>query len=331
MPIVNSSKWVKNMRRRKGWNQAKLQTELATLFEVDINVSLTRVEKGELHPRMPTLRNIGHALSVTIEEYICPLLDNQTVETYQLRYDLKSALSQGDVATAKELIKKLHLILNQKSKVNRQFYVSCKAQLMFLQGSPCAALIPLINEGLLLTHHKVDVKNFGGNFLAYEEPSLLYLLARVHAREGAVAAAIAILDDLHNAIINLPVYNHETDTLLTQVLLSLCEYQLQSNEYGLALESCEQGLHYRDKALNVLGRANRLGISFDTFGVDELEYDNRGFVYYKRGEILSCTGIADIVKTIREQLGYSQKDLYEGLCSKGNLVCCKKWIYTCVP
>jgi len=91
-----------------------------------------------------------------------------------------------------------------------------------------------------------------------------------------------------------------------------CLKYLQYAYFGYEL------LHKRGKAQEVLALAVKFNLIFDTYGVEKLEYTQDAKTMYKTGTLTACNTITAMIKVIREQSGLKQKDLYRGLCTKGN-------------
>ena len=79
-------------------------------------------------------------------------------------------------------------------------------------------------------------------------------------------------------------------------------------------------LHKRDRALEVLGKANELGLVFETYGVENIVYIQNSRLPYKRDDLVAAPSIAGMIKAVRKHKGLKQADLYQGICSKKQYV-----------
>ncbi|MCL2604241.1 MAG: helix-turn-helix domain-containing protein [Defluviitaleaceae bacterium] len=78
-------------------------------------------------------------------------------------------------------------------------------------------------------------------------------------------------------------------------------------------------LHKRNKALRVLEEARRYDLTFDTYGVEDLEYTPVTGHVYNRSDMEPCDNIFQLIKNTREKSGLTQEDVYQGICSKSTL------------
>lgn len=239
MPINNSAAWVKEMRKRKGWSMERLNMEIGDSH----NLSLIRIERGEQQPRNATMQSLGHVLSVPMNDFICPILENQPANTYIIRFRLSQALQAQNLEQARDLYGKLMDLPGFDTPINRQFLLSQKAQLNYLEGQPATSVLSTINQAITQTMKHYDSKNLNNSLLVNEEPALFHLMAKVYQREGDTGIATQILKGMREGFYKLPVNDKERDATLAPVLLTLAACLIHEKMYKKAIETCNEGLH----------------------------------------------------------------------------------------
>ena len=358
MPISSSAAWVRELRTRKEWSMEKLKMELRD----DFHLNISRIEQGLQQPKITTLQSIGETLSVTIDDFICPILENQPANVYTLRYQLSQALQTGDVELAQNLYDEITRLPGFNTPINRQYLLSQKAQLRYLKEEPFKSLITVIHEGITQTLHKYELTNLSNALLVYEEPILFHLMAKAYLREGDCANALLILKGMRDSFNKLPIDDIERDETLAPILLTLSVTLIREGEYTQAIGVCDEGLeisatrnhgaytpaflhnkaiclrclgddesarktyrlaffgyemlHKRNKAQEVLDETHKHNLTFETYGVEKLEYVPITGYAYKCSEMIPCKNIPELIKNTRIHLGLTQEDVFQGICSK---------------
>ncbi|MCL2227487.1 MAG: helix-turn-helix transcriptional regulator [Oscillospiraceae bacterium] len=92
-----------------------------------------------------------------------------------------------------------------------------------------------------------------------------------------------------------------------------CRKHLQHAYFGYAL------LGEMTKANNALKAAREFGVSFNLYGVGELQMPVHPRAPYNRGEAVECDSIGTMVKALRERASLSLAQLSSGICDKSTL------------
>ena len=90
-----------------------------------------------------------------------------------------------------------------------------------------------------------------------------------------------------------------------------CRAHIQHAYFGFSL------LGETVRARDVLAQANdQFNISFDTYGVDKLDFSLQLRVPYDRGEVVDCNSIGSMIETFRSREWLSREQLCSGICDK---------------
>lgn len=95
------------------------------------------------------------------------------------------------------------------------------------------------------------------------------------------------------------------------------------SECGRLLKMAYAGyllLGEREKALDIRVKANaEYGITFQTYGMENLSTPHRQTVPYARGQLVACTTVGEMIRTMRKAVGLKSKELCRGICSESNM------------
>ena len=239
MSVVHFGKTITELRRRKMWQQERVVDNLASYFPV-----IHRLEKGAFLPRDEVIQEILDALESPMDEFVCTHFETQAMETSLLCTDLTHTLDIGNLDEAKEIYAQILSTEGTASQlVTMQFLLSQKARMMELAEEPDDKVLTIVKEALGITYENLTNESPGKDVLVFDEPELFHTLARVSARQGNVAIAIQILTDTKNGLLRQPTGERERDRRIAPILLTLADYQLMTQAYKDAYDSCELGFH----------------------------------------------------------------------------------------
>ena len=362
MPSLFSGQLIKEVRVRKKLRQ----TQLISDHKFDDRL-VSRLENAHQSPYDDTFKEFMNELQMPVTTYFCPYLENQPMDVFVTRDKVLNLLdSDMEEAWKKagELLKEMEDRGGFDDGINRQFILSCTARLNELLELNPAQSVELIKEGIALTYENFDEKNFEGDMLIFEEPTLLHTLAAAYWRMGKSNEAIALLFCVQKGISRLPEDDHEKEKKLAPVLLTLSNFLIHNEDYNEALALCRSGnaaslkrnngkytpefvyneaiCHYylgnideckklfrqsyfgysllrkKDKAELVRKFAeDAFGIQFNTYGVEDLEYEDFDPVI-GHGESIACKSIGDLISILRIHAKMTQKELCYGICSQSN-------------
>jgi len=362
MPVIEFGKTLKELRQRKGWQQERLLNTFSDYYPV-----INRLERGELLPRDDAMYQIMDVLETPIDEIIYPHLGKQSMDAYALRNKLIHALDSKDLLEAQAAYDEISAMLDISDKLNRQFMLMQQARILELQGKPADKIMPLVLSGINETFEDFSENSPGDKVLVFEEPELFHILAKLHARNGNMSAAIKMLEDTKQGLQRLPTGERERDRRIMPIILSLADCQLKVKAYANVLETCETGLYIsamrtngqgtpellaykadalfnmgkrqevtpllrmafagylmlgeKEMAIDILAKAGKdYGITFETYGMENLDIPARKLTSYARGKIPSCNTLGDTLNILREEAGLSKSALCKGICSVSNLL-----------
>jgi transcriptional regulator with XRE-family HTH domain len=324
MPVSSSAAWVKEMRRRKEWSRDRFLLELGEEY----NLSIVRIERGEQQPRPGTMQSLGHITSMPVYDFICPTLENRPAplkHQYSISQEVQSLFSQGaPPETLYPLIQKgiaqtlkkydeenLHdvLLIYEEPTL---FHFLAKTHLR--AGNVSAAT--RILQGIRESFNKLPIDDIERDTTL---APILLTLSDCLMQEGEYIQAVRMCNEgLHVSASR----NHGTYTPAFLYKKAVCLRLLGKMKsarkfYRLAYFGYEL-LHKRKEAQGILDEVQAYGLSFETYGVEKLEYTPQPPQACKQREIPHCDNISQLIKIVRIQEGLKQRDLYQGLCSKAN-------------
>ena len=262
MPSI-SKETIRNLRKRKKWTQIQLLAKLnlsdmsedhIVIYDLDdieyTSANLSKVESGLQNPTELTTKKIMKALDMPVETFFCPYLDNQPMYIYDEMDRINHLLGtedSDDWEDAAVLVGKLETQEGFETSVNKQFIVSCKAQLNELRDGEPQITIDLAREGLAITYEEFDENKFEGDVLLFEEPNLIHMLALGYHRKGDTDAAQGMLRYICEGLERLPGDAREKEKKLAPILMSISDILMQKDKYSEALDTCRHGRTVSDK------------------------------------------------------------------------------------
>jgi len=243
MASIGTGNMIPFMRERKRWQQAKLwESNHLTLSAI----TLSRLDNQHQSPYIDTFNEIMAAMKMPVETFFCPYLEGVTIEVLVLRdkllYELEWAAEDPiSLDKAKEMLDRFINMKNFDKGINRQFVLSCQAQVGEIEGMAPDEILKLTKEGIALTYPEFDPNTFDGDILLFEEPNLIHRQAVALARGGDTSAAIALLERIILGLTRLPQDDRDKERKLAPILLSLTQLLMEGGEYTRALEACETG------------------------------------------------------------------------------------------
>ena len=236
---------IKELRKRKGWQQSYLQ-ELSERPE-NLLATLSRIENQHQQPTNETMSNVLSLLGMPMERFFCPHLENNAQDADALRDRLLYYLDayDGDMKTRAEisnLINQLEKSFDMDSLINQQFVLSCKAILCEMNRDYDEAII-LIHQGLNITFPDFDDQNFDSGVLLFEESSLLHTLALVYLNTDRKNEAVKLLYRIYEGITNAPQNTLESEKRLLKIAKTLTFCLFDDKNYTEALKIIEKGLN----------------------------------------------------------------------------------------
>ena len=239
MPNFLPGHLIKETRARKKWRQSALLYHIPTE-----DAYLSRIENTHHSPRHYAFLNFMDELEMPVETFFSPYLIDQPMEVIIIRERIMDLLDYDEPQNwqqAEELVQGLKRREGFEIEVNRQFILSCTAQLNELRQLDPVANMTLAKEGIALTYDKFNEETFEGDLLLFEESNLLHTLAQSYYRMGKVADSIALLYRIEKGISRLPEDDHEKEKKLAPVLLTLSNYLIQEKKFDEARKVCEKG------------------------------------------------------------------------------------------
>ncbi|MCL2227429.1 MAG: hypothetical protein FWB97_07360 [Oscillospiraceae bacterium] len=250
MPSYTTGQVIKEMRMRKKWSIAKLQsysTEQSEGYK-DIQQALVRMENNGHSPYIGTVEPIMEALDIPMDQFFCPYLDGYDADLFTLRSEILNALDLAEdvgstdaLEDAESNLASLSKKLDMASAINRQFVLSCKAMVAAISGEDALKTIAMIREGLDCTYPGFDERSFEGEVLIFEEGNLLHTLALTYSKMGKSEEAINLLSNIAYGLGKLPEDDVEKEKKLPKVMYTLSRLMIETGLYGNALALCEQG------------------------------------------------------------------------------------------
>ena len=238
MAIVFTGKIIAKLRKRLEWQQERLLDEME-YYSPDIS----KVETGKQVPRTDSLSHVFEVLNAPMGELICPHLEGQPMEIYELRDRLARAFECNDLIESESLYSQISSMINMAGLVNKQYFLYITAKLYELQGQPIDIILPLVIEAIRLTYPNFDEnKSPGKNILVLEEPGLFHLLAKLYIQQGKIDTALRILEETYSCMkksISID-FNHDKKTLT--ILLTLVKQLFDMSSYELALNRCDEAM-----------------------------------------------------------------------------------------
>ena len=236
MSSIEPGYLIKLVRLRKAMTQPELLTESGLE-----SLHVFRLERERHRPDPVSLQILLDTLSLQMGEFLVPLLESQPEEVISWRERLICALDRGDTEQAGEILALFDGLEGFEEGMNRQFILSHKARYLEQLGAPAQDILPLIEEGLDITFPEYRECAVADAILIFEEPELLHTKARVLFKDGNVAEAISLLENIRAGLSNLPVDDCERERQLGPVLLTLSTYQLAAGDYAGAYEATKEG------------------------------------------------------------------------------------------
>ena len=239
MPSMLSGTLIKEMRLRKSLMRSHLQ-RTGSYSESN----LSRIENNKQNPTENTFINLMNDLSMPVNSFFFPCLENQSIDIFLLRdeiYNLIDSTFKYDWIKAEDFINSLEKTKNFNDGINKQFLLSCKAQLNELYILNPQDTINFVNEGMHITYKEFNEKCFEGDMLIFEEPVLLHMLSKAYRRMGRINDSISLLYNIYEGILRLPEDDREKEKRLAPVLLTLSEILIDEKKYDEALNICHMG------------------------------------------------------------------------------------------
>ena len=247
---------IKELRKRKGWQQSYLQ-KLSGRSEY-LLATLSRIENQHQQPTNETMSNVLNLLGMPMERFFCSHSENNTPDVDALRDRLLYYLDayDGDMKTRAEinnLINQLEKNFDMDSLINQQFVLSSRAILCEMNRDYNEATM-LVKQGLDISFPEFDEQNFDSGVLLFEESSLLHTLALVYLNTDRKDEAIKLLYRIYDGISNAPQNTLESEKRLLKIAKTLTFCLLDDKNYTEALKIIEKGLNtaiHRNMGLHV--------------------------------------------------------------------------------
>jgi len=269
---------IKRLRLRQQWTQEMLSDEMEN--QIKYHPDMYRLEKGLLMPTGESLDGVLKILGTDNGEIICPMLDDQPMHVYTMRYILLQALENGDLTKALDMYYKMVALKGFDSPVNQQFLMSQQARIWELQGRPVQEIKQLVMEAIYLTYKDFDPDNLLIPILLFEEFELLHTLSRLEAAMDNNHHAINLSNALYNAINNAPIGYRDKRQKLVPVLLTRAFFQEKIGDYTELIKTCDEGLdisvHY------YAGRCAPNFVQYKAVALSELNRMSEALPFFKQ-------------------------------------------------
>lgn len=237
MPSYLSGKFIKGIRKRK-----QLKQEYLLYRGESSEGTISRIENGRQVPKSDTLETFMSILGFDKDDYFCPFLENQTLETLFIRQKIFEALESENVEAAKNLLAGLEKNDMFKKNVNLQFALSCKIKIALLENLAGEQLIETALLAIRITFPEFNEDTFKYEVLIFEEPFLIYALAMLYHLSGELAKATRILESLQKSIEYSPVDNYIKEKILPQIILNKAQILIEEKNFERAVLLYENGI-----------------------------------------------------------------------------------------
>ena len=241
MASLGRNNMISELRDRKRLRQIELwhSTELSS-------VTLSRFNNKHQSPYDETFKTLMEFMKLPTKTLLYPCLEDVTADIMLVRDEILHMLefAADDLVAfrkAKELLAPLAGTDSFRKGINRQFILSCQAQINLIENKDTAGIIDLTKEGLRLTYPEFDPSTFNGDMLLFEEPNLIHTQALAYARYGDRDKGVDLLQRITTGLARLPKDDRDKERLLAPILLSLTRLLTEAGEYTQALETCETG------------------------------------------------------------------------------------------
>lgn len=227
---------MKGMRLRKKWQRDQLLN--ATEHE---DRTLTRIENHHQNPSKDTLYSFMDSMEIS-STLIFPYLKNQTLVAYELCDQIAVALDNKDIKVAEDLIEEMESMPNFEEGINLQVLISYKVQLAYMQQKDSTGIMLEVKRGMDITFPEFNENDFENYPLISEEVELVHTLALAYERMGNIQQAIKILTSIKNSLMVMPADKRSKEKRLVNVLITLTEFLVKSQDFQEAFNICEFGL-----------------------------------------------------------------------------------------
>ena len=246
MFTYSSSDLIKEVRRRKGWQQVYLQNMYQ--HDSDLLTTLSRVENAHQQPTHKTLSKFLELMEMPIDRFFYPFIECDEPDVYVYRRSLLQCLDSAvhgdiDLEYAKSMLGQLTKALNMDSLLNRQFIHSCEARI-HLCADEYASALGAAKDAILLTYPEYDENTYDGEFLLFEEMEIIHTIALVYEKTGDVIKAEHILRKLISGLEKLQQSDMIKEQKYPRLLFSMAKILFERDLIAESLETGKLGLKF---------------------------------------------------------------------------------------
>ena len=207
-----------------------------------VDRTLTRVENHHQKPSDDTLYSFIGSLEISTKQLLYPYLENQALTAYAIYDQIAFSLNNENLELAKEFIRKLENMPNFEEGINLQALISHKIKLAYMQKEDPLSIMSYIRNAMEITFPEFDENDFEGYPLIFEEVELLHTMARTYERLGNMQQAINLLTSIKNGLMVLPEDKRGKEKRLVNILITLANFLVKSQNFQEAVNICEFGL-----------------------------------------------------------------------------------------
>lgn len=247
MPTFEMNSIINDLRRRKNWQQKYMAVHGDHPVR---SIARASDKRGSLH--MHTFKSYMDTLGLPVDTFFAPYTDNLPINFMQIRSDflyyIEWASENPDALShARQLLTQMYEMGRHSTGLNKQLIASCQARLDLETSKDYKAIIVNATNAILTTYPEFDLKTFEGGLLLFEEPVLVYYIARAYAKDAKdtndenTEMALTIMSSLLDHISRLPHDDRIMHRLRAQILLEISQILIKKKDYAHALEVCNNG------------------------------------------------------------------------------------------
>ncbi len=299
------------------------------------------IESGERLPDYLMRNRIMDRLGIAAEDY-SDYVSGEEYDRYLKRNELIKAIESEQTDTARTIYEFLMDRCEKAKKIEYQFLLDMKAKILMQEQRPINEIAEIYKQAVNVTMLGIELKSLDDYYLAADEYYLLILWIRTAFLAGNLSfnevegILISILKTVEKSFFQ----EITKSRIFPMAVVTL--YTVYKSEGMLSnIIIISRIIHYTDAAIELLKRSSRLYYIIELLEIKEslkcidkkskmwLEvlkelYDEYGVCrnadyacyIYKNISIISA---GNIIKSRREMLGVTKKELSEGVCAAKTL------------
>ena len=257
------------------------------------------------------------------------ILDWDEFCAWEQRQNILALLRKGDVNAAATAITSYKA--RDLGVLEQQFILTAEINLLSLQGTMAAELLPLTESALRLSHPDYGAVPLDALLLSHMEGHLLFAILRIREELNGIETVIGDFRSLYRCLTKSRYETRERVYLLPYIACHIIAYEYKHGNYSPALALCEevltelttekrlfaydQLLEWKQRLLDALKicdqRPRRLLEHLKQIQAMGKQQCNMLIPYEERGNVY-C--VNQVIRDRRKLLGISQADLADDIC-----------------